>query len=100
MTFRKWLVAFLIFLFLSPLILTVHAGPGPNEPVPEHPWDEVQSSPFIINQPHAVPVLVHTYFFSILPFNSGIIIPVVVEKKQEVVKKDLSAKNFSLPRKK
>jgi hypothetical protein len=99
MTFRKWLVAFLILLFLSPLILTVHAGPGPNEPVPEHPWDEVKSNPTIIKQPYSVPVRNSVYFYSVLPYNSGVFI-LVVEKKQEVVKKDLSVKNYSLPRKK
>ena len=99
MTFRKWLVAFLILLFLSPLILTVHAGPGPNEPVPEHPWDEVKSVPTIVKQPYSMPVLENTYFFSVLPFNSGVLV-LVVEKKQEVVKKELSVKNYSLPRKK
>ena len=99
MTFRKWLVAFLILLLFSPLILTVHAGPGPNEPVLEHPWDEVKSNPTIIKHPYSIPVPSNVYFYSVLPYNSGAFI-LVVEKKQEVIKKDLSVKNYSLPRKK
>jgi hypothetical protein len=99
MTFRKWLVAFLILLFLSPSILTVHAGPGPNELVLEHPWDEVRANPTVVKQPYSVPVRSSVYFYSVLPYNSGAFI-LVVEKKQEVVKKDLSVKNISLPRKK
>lgn len=99
MTFRKWLVAFLILLFLSPLILTVQAGPGPNQPVPEHPWDEVKSVPTIVKQPYSVRALGNTYFYSILPYKTGVLV-LVVEKKQEVVKKELSVKNYSLPRKK
>lgn len=99
MTFRKWLVAFLILLFLSPLIPLVYAGPGPNEPMLEHPWDEVKSNPTIIKHPYSVPVPNSVYFYSVLPYNSGVFM-LVVEKKQEVVKKDLSVKNISLPRKK
>ena len=98
MTFKKWLVAFLILLFIFLLTTLVYAGPG-DEPVKEHPWDEVKSNPTIIKQPYSVPVLVNTYFYSVLPFNSGVFI-LVVEKKQEVVRKDLSVKNISLPRKK
>lgn len=99
MTFRKWLVAFLILLFLSPLIPAVYAGPGPNEPLLEHPWDEVKSNPTIIKHPYSVPIPNSVYFYSVLPYNSGAFI-LVVEKEQEVVKKDLSVKNYSLPRKK
>jgi|GEM_PF-2368908 len=101
MTFRKWLVAFLILLFLSPLIPLVYAGPGPNTPVLEHPWDDVHSiSPTIVKQQYTLPTLNKVYFYPVLPFNSGVFMLVVGEKKQEVVKKDLSVKNLSLPRKK
>ena len=101
MTFRKWLVAFLILLFLSPFIPTVYAGPGPNEPVPEHPWDDVNYvPPTIIKQQHIYPALNKVYFYSVLPFNSSVFMLVVGDKKQEVVKKDLSVKKVSLLRKK
>jgi hypothetical protein len=101
MTFRKWLVAFLILLFLSPLIPLAYAGPGPNVPVLEHPWDDVHSiSPTIVKQQHIYPALNKVYFYSVLPFNSSVFMLVGGDKKQEVVKKDLSVKNLSLPRKK
>lgn len=101
MTFRKWLVAFLILLFLSPLIPLVYAGPGPNVPVLEHPWDDVHSiSPTIVKQQYTLPTLNKVYLYPVLPFNSGVFMLVVGEKKQEVVKKDLSVNNLSLPRKK
>jgi hypothetical protein len=101
MTFKKWLVVLLIFLLVLPLFPLAFAGPGPNQPVNEHPWDEVHAiAPTIVKQQQTYPALNKVYFYSVLPFNSSIFMLVVGEKKQEVVKKDLSVKNFSLPRKK
>jgi hypothetical protein len=101
MTFKKWLAAFLILLLLLPLAPLAFGGPGPNQPVNEHPWDEVHSIlPTIIKHQQTYTTLNKVYFYSVLPFNSGVFMLVVGEKKQELVKKDLSVKNFSLPRKK
>jgi len=101
MTFKKWLVALLILLLVLPLIPPAFAGPGPNQPVDEHPWDEVHAiTPTIIKHQQTYTASNKIYFYSILPFNSSVIVLVVGEKKQEVVTKDLSVKNLSLPRKK
>jgi len=101
MTFKKWLVALVTLLLVLPLIPLAFAGPGPNQPVDEHPWDEVHAiTPTIIKQQQTYPALNKLYFYSVRTFNSSVIILVVGEKKQEVVTKDLSVKNLSLPRKK
>jgi len=100
MTLRKCLTAFLILLFFWPLIPLVNAS-GPEEPLKEHPWEEVKSVlPPNIEKPDLVPSGYNAYFFSVSPFHPGLFILVVEKKCQEVVKKDLSAKTVSLPRKK
>jgi len=100
MTSRKCLTPFLILLIFSFSVPLVYAG-GPNKPVIEHPWEECYSQhPTIIrNQDQALSIK-QVYLFSTPLFNSGVIFVVVKEKSQEAVKKDVSVKNVSLPRKK
>lgn len=101
MPLRNFLTPLLILLLFSPLIPLVYAGDGPNVPVLEHPWEEAKRpQPTITRNPDLTPFINQVYLFSVPLFNSGVIIVVVKEKSQEVVNKDVSVKNVSLPRKK
>jgi hypothetical protein len=101
MTLRKCLTPFLILFIFSVSVPLVYAGGGPNDPVLEHPWEELRrAQPTITRNPDLTPSIHQIYLFSIPLFNSGVIILVVKEKNQEVVNKDVSVKNVSLPRKK
>jgi hypothetical protein len=100
MTLRKCLTPFLILLIFSFSVPLVYAG-GPNKPVIEHPWEECYSQhPTIIRNQDQTLSIKQVYLFSTPLFNSGVIFVVVKEKSQEAVKKDVSVKNVSLPRKK
>jgi hypothetical protein len=101
MTLRKCLTPFLILLIFSFSVPLVYAGDGSDIPVLEHPWEEVKRpQPPIIRNPDLTPSTSQVYIFSSPLLNSGVIIVVVKEKSQEVVNKDVSVKNVSLPRKK
>ena len=101
MTLRKCLTPFLILLIFSFSVPLVYAGDGSNIPVLEHPWEEVErTQPPVIRNTDLAPSIKQFYLFSVPLLNSGVIIVVVKEKSQEVVKKDVSVKNVSLPRKK
>jgi hypothetical protein len=100
MTWKRWLITFLIFLFFFPLIPLVNAG-GPDIPFEEHPWEEVKSTlPPKSENPELVPTVNSIYFFSVSPVHSAFFVLVVEKKCQGEVKKEQSAKTVSLPRKK
>jgi hypothetical protein len=100
MTLRKCLTPFLILLIFSFSVPLVYAG-GPNKPVIEHPWEECYSQhPTIIRNQDQTLSIKQVYLFSTPLLNSGVIVVVVKEKIPEVIKKDVSVKNVSLPRKK
>jgi hypothetical protein len=101
MILRNCLTPLLILLLFSPLIPLIYAGDGPNAPVLEHPWEEVKRPQSTITRnSDLTPFIKQVYLFSVPLLNSGVIIVVVKEKSQEVVNKDMSVKNVSLPRKK
>jgi len=100
MALKKCLAVFLISLFFWPLIPLVNAG-GPDEPLKEHPWEEVKSVlPPRTENPELITLVNSIYFFSVSSSQPNLLILVVEKKCQEVVKKELSAKKESLPRKK
>jgi hypothetical protein len=83
-----------------PLVPLVNAG-GPEVPMEEHPWEEVKSVlPPRFQNPELTPSVRSIYFFSVSPLHISLFMLVVEQNYQEVVKKDLSAKTMSLPRKK
>ena len=101
MTLRKCLTPFLILLIFSFSVPLVYAGDGSDIPVLEHPWEEVKRPQSTITRnSDLAPFIKQVYLFSVPLLNSGVIIVVVKEKSQEVVNKDMSVKNVSLPRKK